>query len=45
MSVEIPYTEAIQNFDKIYDTVIGDGQAIAIVREGDESVSLLRLRN
>ncbi|MEM9538215.1 MAG: type II toxin-antitoxin system Phd/YefM family antitoxin [Cyanobacteria bacterium P01_E01_bin.42] len=41
MSVEIPYTEAIQNFDKIYETVIGDRQAIAIPRDGDESVSLL----
>ncbi len=41
MSVEIPYAEAIQNFDKIYETVISHRQAIAIAREGYENVSLL----
>ncbi|MGK7923957.1 MAG: type II toxin-antitoxin system Phd/YefM family antitoxin [Spirulina sp.] len=41
MSAPIPYSEAIQNFDRIYETVISHRQAIAISREGYEDVSLL----
>ena len=41
MSLQIPYSEAVQNFDKICETVIRDRQPIAISREGYENVSLL----
>lgn len=35
------YTEACNNFDKVYDEVISSREPIAITREGCESVSVI----
>lgn len=41
MSGQTTYTEACNNFDKIYDEVISTREPVIITREGSESVSVI----
>jgi antitoxin YefM len=41
ISIQITYTEACSNFDKIYEEAISTRQAIVVTREGSESVSVI----
>lgn len=41
MSKKISYTEACRNFDKLCDDVILTREAIEVVREGSESISMI----
>lgn len=41
MPSQITYTEACNNFDKIYEEAISTGKPIVVTREGSESVSVI----
>ncbi|MDF5726861.1 MAG: type II toxin-antitoxin system prevent-host-death family antitoxin [Rhizonema sp. PD38] len=41
MSGQTTYTEACNNFDKIYDEAISTREPVIITREGSESVSVI----
>ena len=44
MSIETTYDAARANFDRLWDRVTGDGDAVTITRRGHEDVALISAR-